>query len=168
MTYVTHFQLADDLIDHLDEVISSVTDPFVASRYVGFVAVSGITVYELAIKKIFIDLSEKKHKVLGQFAGAFFERLNGRIRSQILKDDYLPRFGEKYVKRYKRLEAEAEKRFLRSDRVNVLSSYNNLILWRNEFAHEGRIPSTPSYQEVTQSYRWGKEVIHCLARTMNR
>jgi hypothetical protein len=166
MSYVDHFKLADDLITHLNGVIGGLVDPFISSRYIGFVAIAATTVYELAIKEIFIAFGEQKHKVFGQFAGSYFERINGRIKTSHLKDDYLPRFGEKYVKRYKAKEQKIEQLFLRSNGVSVLASYNNLIEWRNQFAHEGRIPSTVTYAEVTQAYEVGKEIIRALAETM--
>jgi hypothetical protein len=167
MAYQDHFKLADDLINHLDGVIGGVSDPFISSRYVGFVAIAGTTVYELAIKEIFLKFSEKKHKVFGNFANKFFERLNGRIKTSELRD-YLSRFGDRYVQRYKKLEKEMENDFLRKHGKSVLSSYNNIIEWRNQFAHQGQIPTTPSYYEVTSAYRIGKEIIHCLAKVMTR
>jgi hypothetical protein len=75
MAYTDHFQLADDLITHLDGVMSGISDPFISSRYVGFVSVVAVTVYELAIKEIFLDFSRRKHKVFGTFADAYFEAL---------------------------------------------------------------------------------------------
>jgi hypothetical protein len=48
------------------------SDAFITSRYVGFVAVAGTTAYELAIKEIFLEFSERKHKVLGNFAARHF------------------------------------------------------------------------------------------------
>ena len=79
-------------------------------------------------------------------------------------------YGEwgEYVKKYKKLEQEAEKRLLRTSRVSMLAAYNNVIEWRHQFAHEGKVASTASYREVTQAYHIGKEVIHCLAKAMRR
>ena len=54
MTYSDHFQLADDYLAHLDKTMGSISDPFILSRYTGFLAVSAVTVYELGIKTIFI------------------------------------------------------------------------------------------------------------------
>jgi hypothetical protein len=166
--YSDHFKLADDLLIHLNGVINSLKDPFITSRYVGFVAVAATTVYELAVKEIFIDFCEKKHKVFGQYARSYFERLNGRIGTKDLRNTHIPRFGDKYVSRYKKQEQQAERQILRSQGVSVLSSYNNIIQWRNAFAHQGQIPSTATYSEVVSSYEAGKEIIHCLARTMVR
>ena len=53
MPYTDHFRLADDLIAHLDTVMGGISDPFISSRYVGFVSIVAVTVYELAIKCVF-------------------------------------------------------------------------------------------------------------------
>lgn len=166
MPYANHFRLTDDLILHLNGVVASIADPFIATRYVGFVAIAGTTVYELAIRDIFVEFSEKQHEIFGQFVNKSFEKLNGRIRTSEIRGYYLPRFGDKYVKRYNRIEKWIERSVLRKRGVSVLAAYNNLIEWRNQFAHQGNIPSTPSYTEVVDTYEVGKAVIHCLARTM--
>lgn len=84
MAYVDHFRLADDLLAHLRTVVSGIQDPFLASRYTGFFAIAGVTVYELAIKEIFCEFGARKHKVLGHFTRTYFERVNGRIRYKSL------------------------------------------------------------------------------------
>jgi hypothetical protein len=168
MAYHDHFKLADDMIAHLDTVIHGINDPFIASRYIGFVAVAAVTVYELAIKEIFCSFGEQKHKVLGNFTHSFFDRLNGRIKLDTIRDEYLKRFGEKYLKRFKMKSEKAEKRSLRTQGISILTSYGNIVFWRNEFAHEGKLPTTATYDEVTRSYRAGIEVIICLAETMRR
>lgn len=168
MTYLDHFQLADDYIVHLDTVMDSIADPFIKSRYTGFLAVSAVTVYELAIKTIFVEFAEKKHKVLGNFTNAYFERINGRIRTRDLKDKYIVKFGDKYLKKFNIKLEKKERDVLRREGSSVKASYGNIITWRNEFAHEGKIPSTPTYEEVRKSYMTGKHVIECLAESMNR
>ena len=168
MAYQVHFKLADDMINHLDSVIGGVTDPFVTSRYVGFVAVAAVTVYELTIKEIFYDFAQKKHKVFGNFVDKYFERINGRINFKSIKENYLPRFGDKYLKRFEKYIRAADKKSIMAKKGSVINDYNNIIGWRNKFAHEGIIPSTPTYAEVTKAYYTGKAVIDCLAETMRR
>lgn len=168
MSYMQHFKLTDDLIDHLDGVVLSQKDPFIQSRYTGFLAVSAITVYELAVKSIFSEFANRKHKVLGTFSDSFFERLNGRIKVKVISEQYVGKYGEKYVRRFERKLAECESRQLRRHRVSVRTAYGNLILWRNEFAHEGRVPVNATYNEVKRSYHLGKGVIRCLAESMTR
>ena len=166
MSYRDHFKLADDVIQHLNTIVPSLNDDFLKSRYAGFVAVAAVTVYELAIKEIFNSFSFKKHKVLGCFVQSYFDRINGRIKTKILKKDYLPRFGEKYVTRFKRNLEKREKDILRTDGISILSAYNNIIQWRHNFAHEGQIPTTATFDEVIKSYHYGKEIIHILNKTM--
>ena len=165
--YSDHFKLADDLLIHLNMVVNSLDDPFLTSRYVGFVAVVATTVYELAVRDIFIDFCEKKHKVFGQFASAYFERLNGRISTRQLWRTHIVRFGEKYVSRYKKEVQQTENELLRSKGISVRASYNNVLQCRHAFAHQGQVPANATYSEVVSSYEAGKEIIHCLARTMD-
>jgi len=168
MAYSDHFNHADDVVNHLNVVVPSLTDPLLQAKYVGFVAVASVTVYELAIKEIFIDFGAKKHKVLGEFAESYFGRINGRIKISVIKDDYVKRFGGRYKTRFNKKLDKASKDYLITNRRDIKSSYGNLITWRNDFAHEGRLSTTATYAEVVQSYEDGKEVIRCLAETMTR
>ncbi|WP_038168539.1 HEPN domain-containing protein [Verrucomicrobium sp. BvORR106] len=168
MPYATHFQHADDVVAHLNGVVPTLGNPLLTAKYVGFVSVAAVTVYEMAIKDIFCDFANRKHSVLGAFVESHFKRINGRIKLQIVKDEYIPRFGTRYTKKFSRLLESTAKSHLRLHRRDIKTSYNNLIVWRNDFAHEGKINSTTTYNEVVQAYLDGKEVIHCLAQAMVR
>ena len=168
MLYEDRFELVDQYIDHLERTFPENQDAFIASRYVGFVAVSAVTVYEQAIKEIFIEFSSKKNSVFGKFAASYFIRINGRISSRVIVHEYLPRFGDKYVRRFKRMREEKEREILRSEGKSILTSYNNIITWRNQFAHEGVVPNTVTFSEVKDAYDSGKHIVHCLAQTMVR
>ncbi|MFN9031353.1 MAG: HEPN domain-containing protein [Betaproteobacteria bacterium] len=160
--------MADDFIVHLDGAIGGIADPFIRSRYVGFVAVSAATVFELAIKDIFSEFAAKKHKVLGSFVQGYFDQINGQIAKKRIEEKYLPLFGKKYVDRFRRRLDALELQTLRADGVSIKSSYSNLLTWRHEFAHEGVIPAHATYDEVKKSYRYGCNLIHCLAQSMAR
>jgi hypothetical protein len=168
MPYATRFQHADDVVTHLNGFVPTLTDPLLTAKYVGFVAVAAVTVFEMAIKDIFVDFAGKKHLVLGAFVESYFKRINGRIKLNTVKDEYISRFGDRYIKRFSRHLDTTSASYLRVHRRDIKAAYNNLIVWRNDFAHEGRINSTTTYNEVVQAYTDGKEVIHCLARTMVR
>jgi hypothetical protein len=168
MDYADNFTHADDVVLHLNGVVPSLDDPLLQAKYVGFVAVAAVTVYEIAIKEIFISFGTKKHRTLGAFTESFFDRINGRIRLDTLKNDYISPFGDRYKKRFtKNLETRSQS-FFRQHRRDVRSAYGNIIVWRNDFAHKGLIRTTATYPDVVQSYEDGKEVIHCLAQTMTR
>lgn len=168
MSYATRFQHADDVVAHLNSIVPTLTDPLLTAKYVGFVSVAAVTVFEMAIKDIFISFAGKKNLVLGNFVESHFKRINGRIKLSDVKDEYVGRFGERYKQRFKRRLDEATAVYLRANRRDIKTSYNNLIVWRNDFAHEGRINSTTTYNEVVQAYADGKEVIRCLAGVMVR
>lgn len=168
MAYSDHFKLTDDLILHLDPILAAISDPFIESRYTGFLAVSGVTVLELALKNIFCDFADAKHPVLGNFCSQYFERINGRVGLKPIKDDYLAKFGSKYQKRFEDRVEKLERQHLRTAGTSIKASYGNLITWRNSFAHEGIVPANASYREVKRAYDCGKEVMHCLAGCMRR
>lgn len=168
MSYVANFQHADDIIVHLNEVLPGLTDPLLSAKYVGFVSVAAVSVYEVAIKEIFINFATNKHQILGTFTESFFNRINGKVGIDSIKNDYIKRFGSKYLSRFEKKLAAASNERLQTHRRDIKNSYANLITWRNDFAHTGRINATSTYAEVVQAYEDGKEVIRCLAETMVR
>lgn len=168
MSYQDHFKHADDIISHLNTIVPSIADPLLQIKYVGFVAIASVTVYELAIKEIFITFAQKKHKILGNFTESYFEKINGRIKIKNIEDDYISKFGNKYLIKFKTKLTESSKNYLLATHRDIKSSYSNIITWRNDFAHEGKMNSTTTYNEVIKAYTDGKEVIHCLANSMSR
>ncbi len=168
MTYTVHFRLTDDLISHLDPILATLNDPFIESRYTGFLAVSSVTVLELAMKSIFCDFASAKHKVFGTFCAAYFYRINGRISLEKIKNDYLSKCGARYVQRFRRKLEEMERQHLRVAGASIKASYGNLLTWRNGLAHHGNVPPDASYQEVKRGYGCGKEVMGCLATCLDR
>lgn len=168
MPYQDRFALVEDYIAHLDPMMAGIADPFIKSRYLGFIATSAVTAYELAIKDIFYAFADKKHVVLGAFARAKFEQMNGRIKLKALKAEHIAMFGQKYVTRFDAKIEAREISSLKSGTGSIKSSYGNVISWRNTFVHEGRAPATATYDELKRAYLSGKEVIHCLSETMVR
>lgn len=168
MTYSDNFKHADDIVNHLNTVVPNIPDPLLQSKYVGFVAIAAVTVFELAIKDVFIEFGKKKHKVMGTFTEAYFKRINGKIKIDDIKNEYTIRFGKRYQTRFTSNLEICSKDYLEKYRRDIKSSYGNLIVWRNDFAHEGKLNTTATYNEVVQAYEDGKEVVHCLAKSMTR
>lgn len=168
MAYTTRFAHADAIVAHLNGLMPTLGDPLLETKYVGFITIAAVTVYELAIKDIFIDFAKKKHKVLGSFTERYFERLNGRIRTDDIQSRYLPHFGDKYVLQFKKRLKKAAFDYLKANKRDIISSYGNIITWRHEFAHAGIIKARATYPEAAQAYEDGKVVIDCLAQAMVR
>jgi hypothetical protein len=165
--YTSRYALADDLISHLDTVVPGL-DPFLTSRYVGFLCITGVTVFELALRDILVSFATKKHRVFGGFCQDFYERLNGRVTLGDMKSMHIKRFGDKYVNRFVRFLDETETLELRATGRSMRASYGNLITWRHSFAHEGILPANASYHEAKQGIDLGKSVLDCAARALVR
>ena len=170
MSYSNCFQHADDVVSHLDGFVPNlaVSSPLLSIKYVGFVAIAGVTVYELAIREIFSEFARRKHKTFGSFVDTHFSRINGRIKLQTIRDEHVARFGERYRRRFERRIERRSREYLVLNRRDIKSAYGNLITWRNQFAHEGQLNVTVTYAETVQAYEDGKNVVHCLAECMTR
>lgn len=168
MPYSDRFQLADDLIGHLDTVVVGTLDAFLRTRYVGFLCVSAVTVMELAIQDIFVEFATKKHKTFGAFCQDAYARINGRITLKDLQENHVKRFGSRYVTRFVRLLNSEEHSELSTSGRSIKASYGNLITWRHSFAHEGILPPNASYSEAKQGFELGKRVLYCLDRALKR
>jgi hypothetical protein len=168
MPITLNFTHADDVVTHLNSLVTPTSNPLVTVKYTGFIAVAGVCVYEMAIKDIFTTFATKKHPVLGSVTRDLFERINGRVTYKVVKDEYVCRFGEKYQKRFTTRIHNCSANFLAASGRDIVTSYNNLIVWRNEFAHAGRVPVTATFPEAIRAYEDGKEVIRCLNEAMDR
>lgn len=166
MAYTDKFISTDNLIAHLTPVIPTITDPAISASYAGFLSVSAVTVYELAIRDILNEFSTKKNKVFGVFTEKHFKRINGRIKLDALKGDHIPLFGDKYLIKFNKLVRNKQAAILATSRVSITDAYNNLILCRHRFVHAGN--PTLTISEVINFYNYGKEIIHSLNDTMKR
>lgn len=168
MSYSNHFTLVDDFLMHLDSLMTNIQDPFIQNRYLGFIVTAAVTAYELAIKEIFFEFSDRKHRLLGSVARHRFDRMNGQISLSDLKNKHVKMFGDKYVDKFKRKLDEVEQESLRNRKGSPQSSYGNILVWRHNFVHRGEFPNTTNYPEIRKSYELGKQVIVCLHAAMRR
>lgn len=166
MLYTDRFIANDNLIIQLRPVIAAIADAAILSSYAGFLSVSAITVYELAIKDIFNEFATKKNKVFGVFTEKYFEKINGQIKQSDLRGKHISRFGDKYLMKFDHALQIKDTNFLTTHHATVSTAYSNLILCRHGFVHGG-VP-TLTANEVMTSYELGKEVIHCLNDAMRR
>ncbi|MCX5815442.1 MAG: HEPN domain-containing protein [Proteobacteria bacterium] len=166
MSYTDRFVATDNLIAHLKTVIGTITDPAIAADYTGFLSVSSVTVYELAIKDIFNEFASQKHKVLGTVIEKHFRRLNGRIKIDDLKGEHVKLFGDKYLKKFNQKLKGKESSVFSTSRISISTDYGNLITCRHKYVHSGY--PTLTINEIIDCYKSGKDVIQCLYEAMKR
>lgn len=156
------FADSDSFIEHVKQTVCGLNDDYLASRYIGFVAVSAVTVYEVAVKKLLKEFAQQVHPILGIFASVTFAKLNARItRDNIEK--YIRHFGDEYVSRFKSAVNNIEETRIKEG--SVKESYQNLLTWRHEFVHTGTLPNQATFGESILAYHLGKEVIFALEET---
>ena len=166
MLYSDRFIATDNLIAHLNTFVGTIADPIIQANYAGFLSVSSVTVYELAIKDIFNEFALKKNKVFGTFITTHFSKINSRVRISELRGTQIKLFGEKYLKKFDKILNTKENSLITSSKISITTDYGNLITCRHEFVHNGA--PTLTINEVINCYKNGKEVIHCLHDTMKR
>lgn len=161
------FNSVDLLISQLEPLAQTGgIDPMIVSSWAGIIAVEAVTAYELSIKRICEDFAKKKHKVFGSFVKASYERLNGRISYKDLREGIVKPYGEKYYKRLTSIKESKTTIIMASDRVDLVQTYDNLIMCRNRFVHAGVL--TLSFAEAVKFYQIGKNLIDVLDETMKR
>ena len=74
MTFEHRFESAEEFLNHTDTMMGKIDDPYIQQKYIGFITVSAVTVYELAIKDIIFRFSDQKHKVLGSISRSIFSK----------------------------------------------------------------------------------------------
>ncbi|MDP3111709.1 MAG: HEPN domain-containing protein [Thermodesulfovibrionales bacterium] len=166
MPYTDRFRATDSLIDHLKTFVGTITDPELKANYAGFLSVSSVTVYELAIKDIFCEFASRKNKVFGTVIERHFNRINGRIRIEDLKGTHIKLFGDKYLKKFNQKLHIKENSVFSTSRVSISADYGNLLTCRHEYVHSGS--PTLTINEVIDNFINGKEIIHCLNEAMKR
>lgn len=156
----------DLLISQLEPIAQTGVDPLILSSWAGIVAVEAVTAYELAIKRICEEFSRKKHRVFGTFVKSSYERLNGRISYKDIKDGIVKPYGEKYLKKLVRVKDAKTLAVMASERVDLVQTYDTLVLCRHKFVHAGVL--TLSFSEAVRSYKIGKHLVDVLDETMRR
>lgn len=166
MPYTDRFVDTDHLITHLQTFVGSITDGVLQARYAGFLSVCAVTVYELAIKDIFRNFASKKNTAFGVFVDSHFDRINGRIKLNNLKDEHIQSFGTKYLTRFIRDLDLKDAASIAAGNGSIKAYYGNLIVCRHNFVHQGN--PTLTINEIILYYEKGKEVLHSLNLAMVR
>lgn len=162
------FTASDTVLAHLTEYVGGIDDNYLKSRYTGFVAVTAVTSYEVNIRNKIFDFCRKKHKVFGDFSEAQFEKTNAKVKLAHLKDEYLKRFGGKYLKSFQKRVDLVEKEYLAEKGISLKNSYHNLITWRNDFVHEGVLPAYATYDDAREAYEAGKKIVSAFFDSLHR
>lgn len=162
MCYSDLFEISDTYIKHSKLAVQEITDPIITSRYTGFAATNAVTMYELAIKRLLIRYCSNQHPLLGNVAENIFSKVNGRIKIDDIKKNFLSKIDHTLSLKFEARLKEWEQAMLASSGKSIKSSYDNIIQWRHEFVHNGHPPANATLQETIDAYYAGKCVVECL------
>lgn len=166
--YKPHFIQGDSNVAFLDAIRTTETDGLKIQQLAGYLAISAAVTYEASIKDIIFEFCDKKNKILSHIGRNKFDKINSRIRLQQIKSDYLRFFGEKYEVRFKNKMLSAEKAHMTSFGRSASTSYGNLLVARNSFAHTGKIESQATYDELRTWYEDGKVIVKIFQESLRR
>lgn len=162
MAYTDKFKPADDLFSTFSSSINNFNDDL-KSKITGFLTVSAVTCYELAVKDILIDFATSRHVEFGNFMMNHLKRINGNIKIKDLKD-LINNFGDHYKSDYEDQLKSCEQLLPPPQRFSMRDNYNSLILCRHSFVHANNV--TLSFQECRDYYAIGKNIIKALSQTL--
>lgn len=148
----------DDLFQEFNSIVFGFSSDL-QSKITGFMSVSAVTSYELAIKDILIDFASSRHAEFGNFIRKHLSRINGNIQIQQIKD-LIKSFDDNYSTKFENCLCDTESRLDVSQRYRMREDYKNLLTCRHKFVHGGHI--TLSFQECEASFNIGKNIINSL------
>jgi RiboL-PSP-HEPN len=140
------------------------TDSFRADL-AGFLAVAFAAAFEESIKEIFISFAKQQHTILHKMVETKFDRINGRIKIDVIKSDYLLPFGEEFRDAFASELNRQEKEVLRAEGQSIISCYTNIIDWRHAFAHA--LERRTTLEGVQASYTIAKKIVEILHISLN-
>ena len=162
------FQNSDRILAQLDQVVANEQDPYIKSQYTGFVAVCAVTAFETNVRNKLVEFCTKKHKVFGHYSESMFDKMNAKVKLQHLRDEYLSRFGTRYLNRFQRKLNAADDASIQRLEGSVKSAYSNLLVWRHAFVHDGELPQNATYEEARAAYELSKQVIDVFFESLTR
>lgn len=161
------YRQVDLLIFKMDELMAgSSVDPFLESHFAALVTVVSVAAFERRIKDIFCDFGASQNSTFGLYVKNDLGRINGRISIKSLKEQYLNKFGKKYIEGFKSELDILKNDALSNGQPNPAEFYDSLISARHNFVHELNV-KLPKYKEVKEFYLAGVTIISALERTFN-
>ncbi|MBP6379517.1 MAG: hypothetical protein KA312_03765 [Sphingorhabdus sp.] len=160
--------LARDIESILDG--NSVAQQRLGNELAGMFAVTIAATYEGIVKETLILYASNFHSKYKNHVEKDFERLNARISIDDLKS-YSRHFGlnewhgtgsQKNATTFHRVLFETKSVVERRFRRDLLTSYKNVFMWRNAYAHERSASVT--FKDVYEAHRVAQYVIRSFVK----
>lgn len=126
----------------------------------GLLVVAIAASYESCVRETIVNYTGRTHRLFGLYAARNYERLNSRIAISDLYQ-YTRVFGDNINSNFKRALAARKKDILQRVGTDIIQSYEQILEWRNEFAHTGRRNTT--IEEAMRTHVFAKRVMFAFS-----
>jgi RiboL-PSP-HEPN len=167
MAFNAHLQKVEELAAN---VVRNAPAPGVATDsfradLAGFLAVAYAAAFEESVKEIFVSFAQQQHTILHKMVLTKFDRINGKIRIEVIKSEYLLPFGEQFRDAFSTELQREEKQMLITEGQSITTCYTDIINWRHAFAHA--LERQTTLEAVQASYSVAKKVVEILHTSLN-
>ena len=131
----------DSVALYLFTLAAAESDGLKRQKLTGFLVLSGVTAVEVRLKTFLEEFAASHNPIFAVYVRATLEKTNAKVRLNDLYD-YATRFGEDVRDNLKERLKRVDELALRRANTSVKASYENLLTWRNNFAHEGSVTCT--------------------------
>lgn len=157
------------------EIISSeTTNDRLKNELAGMFAVTIVASYEGIVRSTLISYAAQFHEKYKSHVESDFSKMNARITLEHLRN-YSKKFGlpqwtgegaKKNSTEFDRLLKQRREIVERRFRKDLITSYNNLFVWRHAYAHDRATPAT--LKDVYESHRVGQFVIKTFVEAFRK
>lgn len=123
----------------------------------GLLVVAIAASYEACVKETLVRYANQYHPEFGIFAQNQFKRLNSRVRLHDLHG-YTKTFGDASNQKFGTLVRAHRHKIRERVGIDIVQSYEQILNWRHDFAHEGVRNTT--VEEAMATHRRGKRVLY--------
>ncbi|KJR40286.1 hypothetical protein MCHI_003828 [Candidatus Magnetoovum chiemensis] len=157
------YLLVDRIISDVDSLIKNTTvDEFIITGFAGLLTVNAVAAFEDRVKKCLYDFSNKIDPVFGNYFKSRYDKINAKVKTSDLIDNYLKHFGNEYKERFNTKLKIITKEAINS--ADPVEQYNNFIQKRHDFVH--KIKLDLEYAEAKKQYYSGKKIIEAFESSL--
>jgi hypothetical protein len=174
----SRFREIDDLLEQIDKLVpESGSIPYLPkaahlefdvlsfrSDLAGLLVVKIAATYETCVKQVLQEYAASRHVDFGTFARNQYDRINSKIRVKDLKN-YCGVFGTPIENRFKASLSARKSKILKRARKNIETSYEQILDWRHDFAHQWNRVAT--IREVVETHKAGKRILYVFDDAFN-
>jgi hypothetical protein len=155
-----HFKKIDDLVRQIDELVpedSGFNAVTFRADLAGLLVVTITATYETCVKQVIYRYAECRHVDFGTFARNNYDKINSKISVADLRK-YCKTFSPHIHHRFKSILNKKKQKVLYLARKDIEKSYQQILDWRHDFAHEWNRNAT--IKDVVDMHRAGKIILY--------